>query len=247
MNAQEEEQELDGAVASSSQCNDDSKQTKQSESKAEINNEDEENIIDENLEHLNKFLSNLYERGLDNIPVKSLGKINDLRKKWKEILCLTEDSEDSRSSKQSVGSEDELGKIGIANQIKKYKEEKGNKTKRKVKDEYQARLDNDSDSSSGSGSSDQTSESKESDASIKKSKLNGHKEKKAKLKVHKKKKSSRSYHSQSKEFNQMLARLDNRKLPQQEKLDENSGEDFRLYLEKFESYCKQNFKGDTIF
>ena len=77
----------DRAVASGSQGNDDSKQTKQSESKVQINNEDEENIIEENLEHLNKFLSDLYERGLDNIPVKSLGKIT-LRKKWRKILYL---------------------------------------------------------------------------------------------------------------------------------------------------------------
>ena len=164
-----------------------------------------------------------------------------------ENSLLAEDSEDSRSSKLSVSSEDESGKIGIINQIKKHKEEKGNKTARKVKVEYHARLGNDSDSSSGSSSPDQTSESKESDASIRKCKLKRCKEKKTKVKVHIKRKSSKIYRSQSKEFNQILARLDNRKLPQQEKFDENSGEHFRLYLEKFESYCKQNFKGDTIF
>ena len=43
----------------------------------------------------------------------------------------------------------------------------------------------------------------------------------------------------------MMRRFDNRKVPQQEKFNENSGQDLTDYLQRFEKYCEENFKGDN--
>lgn len=41
----------------------------------------------------------------------------------------------------------------------------------------------------------------------------------------------------------LIASLDNRSMPSQAPFDEESGQDLAVYLERFENYCKQSFKG----
>ena len=45
------------------------------------------------------------------------------------------------------------------------------------------------------------------------------------------------------DFAEVLLKLDNRMIPQQDKFDEESGRDFLEYIEQFEEYCQTNFKG----
>ena len=45
----------------------------------------------------------------------------------------------------------------------------------------------------------------------------------------------------------MLERMDNRRTPLLEKYDENDGEEFESYLEKFENYCENNIRGDSSY
>ena len=62
---------------------------------------------------------------------------------------------------------------------------------------------------------------------------------------------STSKKNRRKSENSMLKKiadkLDNRKIPNQEKFDENSGESLKEYMLKFESYCKANIKGSKRF
>ena len=44
-----------------------------------------------------------------------------------------------------------------------------------------------------------------------------------------------------------MQRIDNRKVPDIEKYDANSGETLEEYISKFEKYCKNNIKGDKTF
>ena len=44
-------------------------------------------------------------------------------------------------------------------------------------------------------------------------------------------------------FVEVMRQFDNRTVPRQERYDEHSGQDLASYLEKFESYCRCNFKG----
>ena len=41
----------------------------------------------------------------------------------------------------------------------------------------------------------------------------------------------------------LLQRLDNRSIPKQEPFKEETGQDFQQYLERFEDYCRDNFRG----
>ena len=50
-----------------------------------------------------------------------------------------------------------------------------------------------------------------------------------------------------KKFMNVMSKLDNKKVPLQEKIDESSGQTLKKYLVKFESYCKSNFKGNQDF
>ena len=45
----------------------------------------------------------------------------------------------------------------------------------------------------------------------------------------------------------LLERIDNRRVPDIEKYDYNTGEFVSEYLTRFEKYCKENIKGDSIF
>ena len=46
---------------------------------------------------------------------------------------------------------------------------------------------------------------------------------------------------------EMMRNMDIRKLPQLEKYDEDSGRDLLKYLDKFELYCRENFRGNKDF
>ena len=43
----------------------------------------------------------------------------------------------------------------------------------------------------------------------------------------------------------MAERMDNRKVPECEKFDEEAGHDLEEFLDEFEDYCKENVKGDS--
>ena len=45
------------------------------------------------------------------------------------------------------------------------------------------------------------------------------------------------------DFAEVLLKLDNRRIPEQDKFNEDSGQDFIAYMEQFEEYCMTNFKG----
>jgi len=47
----------------------------------------------------------------------------------------------------------------------------------------------------------------------------------------------------SSKWMEMLARLDNRTTPPLEKFDEDSGQQLRSYLRRFEAFCADNFRG----
>lgn len=66
-----------------------------------------------------------------------------------------------------------------------------------------------------------------------------------------KQRSKRTKHStevlRSKDVSKLLTRLDNRMTPRPVKFDGHSGQSLREYLEMFEDYCSQAFKGSSTF
>ena len=49
--------------------------------------------------------------------------------------------------------------------------------------------------------------------------------------------------NRTKNFFELMRNFDNRKVPMQEKFDEQSGQDLRSYVVKFEDYCRCNYRG----
>ena len=47
----------------------------------------------------------------------------------------------------------------------------------------------------------------------------------------------------NKSFFELMKNIDNRKVPMQERFDEQSGQDLKKYIDKFEDYCRCNYRG----
>ena len=61
------------------------------------------------------------------------------------------------------------------------------------------------------------------------------------------KKKTRKNKNENKTIQKLLSRIDNRRSPEIEKFDPNSGETLREYLARFERYCRDNLKGDSTY
>ena len=234
------------------------------ESQGNISEHEEEQVLEENLEHLNKFLANLYERGLDRIPQRSVGKLKEMKEKWREVMSLTEDSDNGSNSEvnnvkdkleaqrgkvKSIGTLQGPSTSGTGNKIKSIMKVK---RETRVNANSSSEINDSCDSSLSDPVSEISSDTEMSDdGDPKKGKRNKVKRTKSKTKCKSKKKSQRVVR-EAKEVRggslaKALAKLDSRKVPEQEKFDEKSGEDLRDYLFKFESYCRDNFRGDSRF
>lgn len=55
----------------------------------------------------------------------------------------------------------------------------------------------------------------------------------------------RKRHRQLDRWTEMLEKLDSRKVPEIRKFDETLGQSLRIYLEEFETYCRNTFKGNV--
>ena len=215
--------------------------------------EEEEIVLEENLDHLNNFLSQLCQRGVDNVPTNSLRKIKELREKWKQVLELTDESDANSSSvsKQKVqiskvvksekaNSSDRKASKGVSREVMLKESKATPKVKRGRKRLSSSDTSNQYSSSEQSYRTDYGSPRPSRKASNRKQ-------------SNKMKKTAQYYSEDSSDddrvdrFAKAIARLDNRKIPDPDKFDEKSGEDLRQYLERFEDYCRENFKGDKIF
>lgn len=225
--------------------------------------EEEEELLDTNLTHLNSFLSELEKRGVKDMSERLTTKIRFAKLKLDKIIGVTDSKiaigSEIRSKKINIGkgaipkinrkystsfkSELEFDKHGKAPRKKLNKLGKKKITNvTEVTDTEDSEKDVSSDSyvSEISDSNERGQDTNSSETASSSNSSSSSNRKKTKKRNNNKKKSIQS-------LGEALRMFDNRKLPVQEKFDDASGEDLKNYLIKFEKYCECNFRGDRIF
>lgn len=241
---------------------------------------EEEELIEKNLDHICGFLAEMQNRGLEHFSPRVNTKLDLAKLQWDKLVeskltanrkCdIQEPKVDKSKGAYSKHSQNiKLEAKMLTEKNKKSEKQDLDAVKRETKINNNKVLgkkptkDDDTLSSSGasesSSSEDLTRDSSVSDlmslfsisgASDGSSELSS--DAKSSRNIKKKgQKSAKVRPKHGKRESGTLAdairRLDSRKLPAQEKFSESSGESLKHYLEKFEKYCKHNFKGEKIF
>lgn len=219
-------------------------------SEAQHLSQDEEiNVIEENLDYMNKFMSSLAIRGKKEIPLKTLKKLETFRETLNSLFDSPDRDKDV-AEKASTSIKKKRSKDTTAAKIKgqniNIDKSKGAipKTKKVIYEESdevsEVSVGGSSSACSSSGGSSmmqvEDSSTSESDAKP--------------IRQRQQTRTSRKGKHQSREGVKMtnlikaMSRMDSRKVPEQEKYDEQSGQCLRKYLTRFEQYCEHNFKGE---
>ena len=184
---------------------------------------DEDNLIKENCDYITKFLANLKECDLNNVSSRSKLLLGNLAESFKNIQIGA-----PNKSETKVNNEQSDSDLIRKNKVQKKKD--GSKPREKLK-QVKMRRNDSSDSYSSEISSDSAGSSNSNSGS---SSMNPSHSSCARRKIKQKRR--------IKNFTDIMAKFDNRKIPRLEKFDENSGQALKEYLERFERYCKDNFK-----
>lgn len=194
---------------------------------------DEEAVLKEHCKYFNKFIHQLKTRGTKGLSRDSLKAIKDMKLNMTSFL---DDPETLKEEAPEIVTNTKTGAI-TKNSKKKTKQDRkevkqlSSESDITEKDESEDNSSTCSPNGTISGNSNNSSESNSDSSSNKR-------------KSKKKKKTSRKKRDNLAE---MLRKLDNRQVPKQEKFNEDDGQDLKKYLEKFDRYCIDNFKGDKDF
>lgn len=194
------------------------------ESREKIDTEEEDEIIDENYKYINEFLDNVND-GIINLSNASQEKLRLLKKKFNDIP-IDNDDDDKK--------EKEIKKKSRTLQISENTGAIPKKKNNKVVVTVNTEDENEQTASSDNISLDVSIESEYSDSN-KKSKTNN------------KSKKLDKQRREIKTLKALMGKFDNRKVPQLEKYDEQNGENLECYLQKFENYCKESYKGNRRY
>lgn len=201
---------------------------------------DEAKAIKKDCNFFKDFLMQIKTRGSDNMSPESIGALKEMRETMKMFL--------GGDNKEDSGGETESSLFS-----------KHSKSRRSFKgDKVQSSRSSSSERSTSEGSTSEISQrssmsSKLSldidlDKDIKPKLEDSKKKKKHNLRHNRKSVSGKTKSNKRKNsLSEILKRFDNRQLPQQEKYNEESGQDLGKYFEKFDRYCRDNFKGDKDF
>ena len=211
------------------------------------NDKQEEVFISETCGYFNKFIEELENRGTVGLTSNSIKAINDMKMKMNlftsepkipkivhnknvvgpETGAITKNK--IKQDKYSSDNEEIKDKLNINTKVVEAKTSQIIRSKYKLKKNKHSSSSStsESDDTLESSSQDETNSSQNSDESvcIKKNKRN-----KNKNRVSNRRK--------------MLEKLDVRQLPKLETFTEESGQNLGIYLDKFERYCSENYKGD---
>lgn len=200
----------------------------------------EAKAIEKDCNFFKDFLMQIKTRGRDDMSLESINAIEEMKKTMKMFLGQNNMNDSGAETEFSLGS-------------KHFKSKKNSKG-----DKLQSSKASSSDRSTSEESSFESSQGS-SRSSRGSSDVDSDKDKKLKLKQHKKKEKHHLKHERKSVSNmgksnkrknsltEILKRFDNRQVPQQEKYNEESGQDLGKYFEKFDKYCRDNFKGDKDF
>ena len=171
------------------------------------------------------------------MPKNEKMKLRKLKKEWDQFLSTNEDTEDEEKDTKHV-------RVKIMNVIKEKKRKtvdisKGAIPKNRIK--ISACLETSGATEDNCSSCDETTISS---PNLTVESSSEEEAKKSKTTKSRKKNKQREERMGLEELVKAMAKLDVRRVPSQEAYDESSGQDLIKYLEKFETYCRSNFKGN---
>ena len=192
--------------------------------------EREEDIIQENLKFVDKFLHTIRNRGT-NISPGAQEKLKEFKREWSGFF--SDESSDSKGiEKLKTENQKESNALGC----------RAKTTKKNKPCVSTSSSTNDETSTDPNSTED---EDKSSLYTKKKGSKGASAKKKRKPETFKR--TGDTEDDDMKKFMSVMAKLDSRKVPSQEIFDESSGQTLKRYLAKFENYCENNFKGDKDF
>ena len=193
---------------------------------------EEENAIHANLDYMNKMLTNMCSREGD-LSESMLEEVKKFKMNWKKYFSPPEVKDEKGSEHTSMADATQFSKDMSTQTEQKQKQIKVSELIMQDKESGSCSSRGQKSTSSSARS---TSSERDTSSDSESSSLSDQQ-----VKVRKKKITTRS---KSNELLEVLSRVDSRKVPSQEKYNEESGQSLTKYLERFEEYCKCNFKGD---
>ena len=213
----------------------------------QVSGDEEEKYLDDRLDAIGEILALLKEKG-ETLPPRAKEKYQRLKKVWAEQLK----EDDLEQNGGDVCNRETAGHRGAVPKDSKLlllqKKEKGSLMRsrgRLMEDEGGSSEKTECSESEGVGSSlyrsiDQSSSTSGNISSIDSDDV--------KPEIKPRRRQVRSRKREKSQMEQLIEvvseKLDTRKVPSQEKFDDDGGEDLIKYLSKFENYCKSNYKGD---
>ena len=205
---------------------------------------DEEEAIKSNCDNFNEFLTHLRARNYKGQCESTRKALAELKANMSEFLSELDSDIDVYNNKG-----DKLIKhTGKSNQNSNQQETKPKGTESNGNKNLKLRYSKPKRKPSVALSIDSSEESmRETDDKNSHSETSSSGECSASSSLRSKHKRNRKRKAKSKteltDFAEVLLKLDNRRIPEQDKFNEDSGQDFIAYIEQFEEYCKTNFKG----
>ena len=185
---------------------------------------EEEISLKNNCSHFKEFLEALKVRGEEGLSHPALNEVHAMESKMIEYLIKKK-----RIKKQDIKEEEKDSDGDDDSSVTTAKEKKN--MQRKVKALKVKQQIKDSSETSSFLSSSNSSEESSGETS--------------KVRKRRQRKPKEEVKGEEPEILAVLQKFDNRAVPKQEKFNEDSGQDLEQYLERFEEYCVDNFRGRT--
>ena len=207
--------------------------------------EDTVSVIN-NCGYFGDFMENLKVRGGDDLTGESVEAIKKMRRDMEAFLKITEESEMYEVKVNEVKSEEKDPKEKVEEKgpgvIPKRQDKSYSKKGKAVMSSEEKSSSESSDSSDSAGSEDEEWAKKQRKKS---------KERDSRRSMYEKsKRRERSRYRETQRNDSLpdyLRKMDNRQVPKLEKYREEAGMSLLKYLDKFERYCLENFRGSEDF